>query len=100
MKMFVAFVSLTSSKKFDLLEERLKICRILWSANISAETSYKKKSEPMAQAGYASEWGISFIVWVGEEEAEAGNAKVKNMDTHEEVIMPVSELPDFIRSLR
>lgn len=48
-----------SSDRFNLMHERFRICNLLWRSGIAAETSYREKSDPKGQAGYASEAGIA-----------------------------------------
>ena len=87
-----------TSKSYNLLMERVKICNALWDQGITAETSYKEKSEPKVQAGYASEAGISWIVWVGESELDKGVVRVKHLASHTEEEVEVSSIKDYIMS--
>jgi histidyl-tRNA synthetase len=85
-----------SSDRFNLMQERFKICSLLWTRGINAETSYKEKSDPKGQAGYASQQGIRWMVWVGDSEMAEGKAKVKDLTTHTEEIVAIETIPDFI----
>ncbi|OMJ69985.1 hypothetical protein SteCoe_32158 [Stentor coeruleus] len=87
-----------SSDRFDLIQERFKICSLLWARGINAETSYKEKSDPKGQAGYASQQGIRWIVWVGDSELEEGKAKIKDLSKHSEENVLIEAIPDFILS--
>lgn len=84
------------STKFDLQAERWKLCNELWKANLQAETSYKEKSDPEGQSGYAANNNIPWVVFIGETELDAGLAKVRNMAARSEVEVPLAELPQFI----
>ena len=87
-----------NSERFNLMQERYKLCNALWSRGISAETSYKEKSDPKGQAGYASQQGIKWIVWVGETELAEGKVKIKDLTSHSEELIPVEAVADFISS--
>ncbi|CAG9312815.1 unnamed protein product [Blepharisma stoltei] len=85
-----------NSDKYNLMNERIKICNLLWKNGIPSETSYKEKSDPKGQAGYASEAGISWIVWIGETELDEGKVKVKSLEQHNEEYVEIGVLSDYI----
>ena len=85
------------SSKYNLFEERLKLCCRLWESGLSAETSYKEKSDPDGQARYADEEKLSYILWLGESELDQGVIKVKDMLAHSETLVPVTDLIAFLR---
>jgi histidyl-tRNA synthetase len=86
------------SDRFNLMLERLKLCNLLWNNGIKAETSYKEKSDPKGQAGYASQEGIRWIVWVGDAELAEGKVKVKDLNSHSEEVVLVNDVAGFILS--
>ena len=85
-----------SSERFNLIQERYKICSLLWAKGINAETSYKEKSDPKGQAGYASQQGIRWMVWVGESELLENKIKIKDLAAHSEEIIPIEFAAEFI----
>jgi histidyl-tRNA synthetase len=87
-----------SSDRFNLLVERFKICNLLWAQGVKAETSYKEKSDPKGQAGYASQEGIRWIVWVGDSELVEGKVKVKDLNSHSEEVILVSDVAAYVLS--
>lgn len=86
------------SDRFNLVMERYRICGMLWNKGIKAETSYKEKSDPKGQAGYAAQEGIRWIVWVGESELAEGKVKVKDLNSHQEEVVLVEDVVGFITS--
>lgn len=87
-----------NSQRFNLIQERYKLCNALWDKGINAETSYKEKSDPKGQAGYASQQGIKWVVWIGESELVDGKVKVKDLISHNEELISVDSVVDFILS--
>ena len=85
------------SGKYNLFEERLKLCCRLWESGLSAETSYKEKSDPEGQARYADEEKLPFILWLGESELDQGVIKVKDMRAHSETLVPIADITAFLR---
>jgi histidyl-tRNA synthetase len=85
-----------NSNKYKLMNERWRICSLLWSKGIPAETSYKEKPNPKEQVGYASENAIPWVVWVGESELDTGSVRLKHLASHEEQTMNVNELAQYI----
>lgn len=85
-----------TSKTFNLMQERYKICNLLWNKGINADTSYKEKSDPKGQAGYASQNGIRWIIWVGESELLENKVKIKDLNTHSEENIPIEGILDYI----
>lgn len=86
------------SDRFNLVIERYRICGMLWNKGIKAETSYKEKSDPKGQAGYAAQEGIRWIVWVGESELAEGKVKIKDLNSHQEEIVLIDDVVGFIVS--
>lgn len=65
--------------------ERMKVARLLWSANMSAEYSHLENPKFKKQLDEALERRIPFMIVFGEDEVARGVVKVKDMRTHEEV---------------
>ena len=85
-----------NSDRFNLIQERYKVCNLLWAKGINAETSYKEKSDPKGQAGYASQQGIRWMVWIGETELLEGKVKIKDLTAHIEELVLIQDVADFI----
>ena len=68
-----------------LLEERLKLCQLLWEANIKTEYSYKANPKILHQLQYCEENGIPFTVIIGEEEIKNNVVKLRDVNTRNEV---------------
>ena len=69
----------------NLLSERMKLCSMLWDANIKAEMAYKENPRLLNQFEYCEKAGVPFQVLVGEEELKADSLKVRDAETREEV---------------
>ncbi|KAK9386881.1 hypothetical protein V1515DRAFT_113256 [Lipomyces mesembrius] len=61
------------------LPERLKVCKALWEAGISAEFLYKSKPKPRQQFDAADKIGAPLAVILGQEEYAQGMVKVKEL---------------------
>lgn len=80
----------------NFVPTRMQIARILWQANISAEYSHQENPKFKKQLDEALERFIPFMVIFGEEEVTKGVVKVKNMKTHEEVEVPMTDIVDTL----
>lgn len=89
-------VYVTTAQK-NLHEERMKICKELWDADIKTEQSYKKNPKMLSQLQYCEESGIPLAVVIGESELKNGIVKLRNVVTREEVEVPRSELTKAIK---
>jgi len=89
-------VYVTTAQK-NLQEERMKICRELWDADIKTEQSYKKNPKMLSQLQYCEENGIPLAVVIGESELLAGCVKIRNVLTREETEVPRCELAAQVR---
>ena len=69
-----------------LVEERLKLCQMLWSAGIKTEHSYKANPKTLHQLQYCEENQIPLSVIIGEDEVKEGIVKVREIATRTEVI--------------
>ena len=68
-----------------MLEERLKLCQLLWEGNIKAEFSYKANPKILHQLQYCEENAIPFSVIIGEEEIKSNTVKLRDVVTRGEV---------------
>ena len=82
-----------------LTKERFRICNLLWSEDIKAETMYNENLKPQKQLGYAFSNGIPLIIWIGEDEVNDGVAKIKILNTKEEKIVKLEDLAAEIKIL-
>jgi histidyl-tRNA synthetase len=73
-----------------LVPARMKVAKMLWEANISAEYSHQDNPKFKKQLDEALERGIPYMVVFGGDEVEKGTVKVKDMREHEEVEVPLS----------
>jgi len=83
----------------NLLEERMKLCTLLWDAGIKAEQSYKKNAKLLNQLQYCEEEAIPYALVIGESEIEQGVVKLRTITTREEVEIPRDQLIDKLRSI-
>lgn len=75
----------------NLLSERMKICSMLWDANIKAEMAYKRNPRLLNQFEYCEKAGVPLQVLVGEDELKTDSVKVRDAETREEVSWGFSE---------
>ncbi len=102
----------------NLHEERLKVCRELWDADIKVisyehfcsshrsilnviypqtEQPYKKNPKMLSQLQYCEENGVPFAVILGSSEIERGIVKLRVVETREEIEVPRPDLPKVIK---
>lgn len=67
-----------------MVEERLKLCKTLWDADIKTEQSYKKNTKMLTEFQYCEQTGIPLAIIIGQSEIEAGIVKLKIMSSREE----------------
>ncbi|GFN84975.1 histidine--tRNA ligase, cytoplasmic [Plakobranchus ocellatus] len=67
-----------------MVEERLKLCKALWDADIKTEQSYKKNTKMLTEFQYCEQNGIPLAIIIGQSEIEAGIIKLKIMASGEE----------------
>mmetsp|Transcript_32295 Transcript_32295/g.69556 ORF Transcript_32295/g.69556 Transcript_32295/m.69556 type:complete len:940 (-) Transcript_32295:54-2873(-) len=75
-----------------LMQERMKVARLLWGANISAEYPHQDNPKFKKQLDDTLERGIPFMVVFGQDELDKGVVKLKDMRLHTEVEVPRGEL--------
>ena len=81
------------------MPDRMKIARLLWNANISAEYSHLENPRLKKQMDEVLERAIPFMVVFGADEVTRGTVKVKNMKLHDEVEVPITELVNKLQEL-
>ncbi|KAL3865990.1 hypothetical protein ACJMK2_043331 [Sinanodonta woodiana] len=72
----------TPQKK--MLEERMRICKELWDADIKAEHSYRKNPLTLNQFQYCETHKIPLAIVIGQSEMQSGVVKIRNIATREE----------------
>ena len=72
-------------KNFFLVEERMKLCSLLWDNNFKAEHSYKKSPKLLSQLQYCEENGIPIAVVIGESELQNNTVKLRDIPSRVEV---------------
>jgi histidyl-tRNA synthetase len=75
-----------------LLVERMKLAKVFWGENISAEYSHLENPKFKRQLDHALGSNIPVMVVIGESELENGTVKVKDMKGHTEVEVPLAEV--------
>ena len=83
---------LVASVGEGMIAERMKIAKLLWEGNISAEYSQQENPKLAKEITNALERGVPFMVVIGEEELKESKCKVKDLGAREEVLVPMSEL--------
>lgn len=89
-------VYIASAQK-NLQDERLKLCALLWDANINTEQSYKKSPKLLAQLQHCEEQGIPLAVILGEDEIKRGVVKVREVSTRAEEEIERIHLIDHLK---
>ena len=78
------------------MSERMKIARILWNANISAEYSHLDNPKFKKQLDDVLERGIAFMIVFGTDELDKNVVKIKKMTTHTEVEVSREEIVNYL----
>ena len=76
----------------------MKLTKVLWDANISAEFSQQENPKLKFEIANALDRQIPFMVIAGEEEAKEGKCKVKDLKARTEETVDVSDLVKTLRS--
>jgi hypothetical protein len=88
---------LVASADENLLCQRMKLTKLLWDANISAEFSQQDNPKLKFEIASALERDIPFMVIAGEEEAREGKCKVKDLRARTEDTVELGELAATLR---
>jgi histidyl-tRNA synthetase len=70
----------------------MKLAKMLWKSNISAEYSHLDNPKFKRQLDEALERRIPFMVVFGDDEISNNLVKIKNMTTHEEVAVDFASI--------
>ncbi|KAK3099260.1 hypothetical protein FSP39_001768, partial [Pinctada imbricata] len=89
-------VYVVSAQK-NLVEERMKICRELWDADIKTESAYKKNPKSLDQFQYCEYSGTPLAVIIGTSELEQNVVTLRIISTREEKEVPRDRMVETIR---
>jgi histidyl-tRNA synthetase len=84
--------ALVASIGEKMIKERMKVARLLWDANISAEYTQQEQPKLNKEITNALERGIPFMVIIGEEELKEQKCKIKDLVAHEEELVDMTEV--------
>lgn len=76
----------------NLLLNRMKVARILWSADIVAEFNHSENPKLKPQLTEVLERGIPFMLIIGEEEANNGVVKLKDLTARTEETVALDDI--------
>ncbi|KAK3757546.1 hypothetical protein RRG08_032713 [Elysia crispata] len=82
-----------------MVEERLKLCKALWDADIKTEQSYKKNTKMLTEFQYCEQTGIPVAIIIGQSEIETGIVKLKVMSSREEREVKRCDMLEEIRQV-
>ena len=82
----------------ELRGETFAICHELRSSGVRTEANYQGRSLK-SQFKQADKLGASLIIVVGADELEAGEVRVRNMETHDETLVARAEIAARVASL-
>ncbi|CAI8050358.1 Histidine--tRNA ligase [Geodia barretti] len=83
---------MVASGQKNLLEQRMKVCTLLWNAGIKTEMLYKRNPKLLNQFQYSEREGVPLLVIVGEEETVKGGVKIRDTHTREEDFVEMAAL--------
>ncbi|KAI2504569.1 Anticodon binding of tRNA [Fragilaria crotonensis] len=89
---------LVASAGDHMLKEKMRITRMLWDSNISAEFSQQENPKLKYEIANALDREIPFMVIVGEEELKSNQCKVKDLKARTEDLVPLDQLVKTLRS--
>ena len=81
------------------LEERMKICRLLWDADVKTEFTFKVNPKLPRQLAQCEKSGISLAIIIGAEEVEKKLVKIKNLSMKTEVSVPLDQMVSSIKGI-
>eukprot|EP00731_Ephydatia_muelleri_P025198 Em0017g281a len=88
---------LVASGQKGFLEDRMKICTMLWNADIKAELFYKECSKLLSQFQYCETEGIPWVVVLGEEERAKGAVCLRHVVSRVEESVQLDNLVDELK---
>uniref|UniRef100_A0A7S1UXW1 histidine--tRNA ligase n=1 Tax=Grammatophora oceanica TaxID=210454 RepID=A0A7S1UXW1_9STRA len=80
-----------------MLQERMKITRMLWDANLSAEFTQQETPKVKYELASALDRGIPYVVIVGETEWAEDSVKVKDLAARTEETVKILDLVSVLR---
>ncbi len=81
----------------ELSVQSIKVASLLRDADVPTELYPDEEAKLDKQLKYANKRGIPFVVVIGPEEAKAGTATLKDMETGEQKTVPQDKLVDTLR---
>jgi histidyl-tRNA synthetase len=88
---------LVASAGAGMMKEKMKIARVLWEANISAEFSQQEKTKLAKEIADALEREIPYMVVIGENELAENKCQVKDIKAETADLVPIPDLVAFLR---
>ena len=82
----------------NMIVERMKITKLLWDANISAEFNQQENPKLKYEIVNALDRNIPFIVVIGEDEAKEKKVKIKDLNAKTEETVDQSNLAAALRA--
>lgn len=83
---------LVASVGNKMIKERMKVAKMLWDANISAEYTQQEQPKLNKEITNALDRGVPFMAIVGEEELKENKCKIKDLNAHEEELVSMDEV--------
>jgi histidyl-tRNA synthetase len=81
----------------NMMLERMKVAKVLWDSNISAEFNQQENPKLKYEIANALDRNIPFMVVIGEEEAKENKCKVKDLAERTEDTVAQADLVSFLR---
>ncbi|XP_052674779.1 histidine--tRNA ligase, cytoplasmic-like isoform X1 [Crassostrea angulata] len=91
-------VYVVSAQK-NLVEERMKICKELWDADIKTEQSYKRNPKALDQFQYCETNSIPIAIIIGGSEIEMGVVTLRIVGSREERTVQREKMVEEIKSV-
>lgn len=88
---------LVASAGVGMMKEKMKIARLLWDANISAEFSQQEKAKLSKEVVDALERDIPFMIVIGENELAENKCQVKDIKAETAELVLISDLVAYLR---
>lgn len=82
----------------NMMLERMKVSKLLWDSNISAEFNQQENPKLKYEIANALDRAIPFMVIIGEDEAKEGRCRVKDLNARTEETVNQSQLVATLRS--
>lgn len=81
-----------------LVDERLKLCQLLWQSGIKCEHSYKLNPKTLQQLQYCEDNLIPFALVIGEDEIKNNSIKIRNVISREEEVVSRDKLIETLKT--